>query len=193
MITGTATHRRAVLATWIALLMLPLGGCERRQVEEGLRDARQQVSDAWDKIKPDSELFRGIVVGQSTEADLLRQAGKPELVWEFGNGNRRLEYPRSPEGAHNWMVSIGADGRVMAIEQVLTADNIATIQPGMSQDDVRRILGKPSQITHFALKGEDVWSWRWWEQPTETAMFNAHFDAEGRVTTTSRSDDPKRR
>ena len=65
------------------------------------------------------------------------------------------------------MVSIGADGKVAKIEQVLTAENFARVRPGMSRDTVRRLLGKPTKVEAFALKKEEVWGYRWWEQPQE--------------------------
>ena len=68
---------------------------------------------------------------------------------------------------------------------------VEKVQDGMSKDEVRRILGKPTQISHFALKKEDVWSWRWQEEITRQAMFNAHFAGGDVVTTTSRSETPE--
>ncbi len=44
------------------------------------------------------------------------------------------------------MVTIGADGKVARIEQVLTAENFARVRPGMSQDQIRRMLGKPTKV-----------------------------------------------
>jgi len=172
--------------------ILALFGCDQRKVDEAVQKAGEKARSAWNTIKPDSELFRGIAVGQSSEADVLRQAGKPDIVWEEESGERRLEYPRGPEGGTTWMVTIGADGRVARIEQVLTAENFARIRPGMSQDSVRRMLGRPTKVEKFALKREEVWGYRWWEQPQERAFFNVHFNEQGTVTTTSRSDDPSK-
>ncbi len=90
------------------------------------------------------------------------------------------------------MVTIGADGKVARIEQVLTAENFARVRPGMNQDQIRRMLGKPTKVEKFALKKEEVWGYRWLESSQEKAFFNVHFNADGVVTTTSRSDDPAR-
>lgn len=172
--------------------LLGLFGCDQRKVDETMQKAGEKARSVWNSVKPDSELFRGIVPGQSTEADVLKQAGRPEITWEEESGARRLEYPRGPEGGTTWMVGIDPDGRVTRIEQVLTAENFARIRPGMSQDGVRRLLGKPTKVEKFALKREEVWGYRWFEQPSERAFFNVHFDERGNVTTTSRSDDPAR-
>jgi len=169
--------------------LLGLFGCDRQKVDEALKKAGDTARAAWNSVKPDSQLFKGIAVGQSTEQDVLRQAGKPEIVWEEENGARRLEYPRGPEGATTWMVTIDADGKVAGIEQVLTAENFAHVRAGMSQDQVRRMLGKPTKVEKFALKKEEVWGYKWWESSQEKAFFNVHFDQNGTVTTTSRSDE----
>ncbi|MCY1213394.1 hypothetical protein D9M72_251740 [compost metagenome] len=172
--------------------LLALFGCDQQKVDEAMKKAGDTARNTWNAIKPDSELFKGIVPGQSTEEELRRQAGKPEIVWEEADGGRRLEYPRGPEGTTTWMVTIGADGKVARIEQVLTPENFARVRAGMSKDDIRRLLGKPTKVEAFALKKEEVWGYRWMETSTDKAFFNVHFNSDGTVTTTSRSDDPSR-
>jgi hypothetical protein len=172
--------------------VLALFGCDQQKVDEAMKKAGDAARNTWNAVKPDSQLFKGIEPGQSTEEDLRRQAGKPEIVWEEDDGGRRLEYPRGPEGTTTWMVTIGADGKVSKIEQVLTADNFARVRVGMSKDQIRRLLGKPTKVEAFALKKEEVWGYRWMETSTDKAFFNVHFNADGTVTTTSRSDDPSK-
>ncbi|MDF3832494.1 hypothetical protein P3W85_05980 [Cupriavidus basilensis] len=172
--------------------VLALFGCDQQKVDEAMKKAGDTARATWNSVKPDSQLFKGIVVGESSEDDVRRQAGRPEIVWEEEGGGRRLEYPRGPEGATTWMVTIGADGTVRVIEQVLSAEHFARVRAGMSQDDIRRLLGKPTKVEAFALKQEEVWGYRWWESAQEKAFFNVHFDAGGKVTHTSRSDDPSR-
>ncbi len=72
---------------------------------------------------------------------------------------KRLEYPRGPEGVTTWMVTTAPDGTVRTIEQVLTAENFQRVRPGMSQDGIRRMLGKPTKVEAFALKQEEVWGY----------------------------------
>ena len=68
-------------------------------------------------------------------------------------------------------------------------DNFGKIRIGMTEDEVRRLLGKPGQIAVFPLKPETVWSWKWREGGvTEEGIFNVHFDQYQKVYTTSRSD-----
>lgn len=183
---------RAGVTMGIIASLLGLFGCDQQKVDEAMRKAGEAAKGAWDASKPDSLLFKDIRIGESSEADVRTSAGKPEIVWEDADGAKRLEYPRSPQGGKTWMVDVGADGRVSAIQQVLTAENFARVRPGMTKDEIRRLLGKPTQINAYRLKQEEVWGWRWWESSTETAFFNVHFNNDGIVTTTSRNDAPER-
>ena len=193
MTTATRTPRnglgRRLAIAVLSSSILGLQGCD----QQGFERAMKQLRDFWIAVKSDGELFKGVEVGASTEDDVRRQAGAPETVRETAQGGRRLEYPRGPEGATTWMVTIGAEGKVAKIEQVLTAENFARVRPGMDREAIRHLLGKPTRVHAFALKSEEVWSYRWWETRTERGIFNVHFDPSGVVATTSRSDDPSMR
>ncbi|MFX1672662.1 outer membrane protein assembly factor BamE [Paraburkholderia sp. A2WS-5] len=152
---------------------------------------QQKVADAVNAVKPDSMAFGGLKIGVSTVEDVRRQAGKPEMVWEDDDGAQRLEYPRGPNGLTTWMLDFDANGKLVAMTQALTAGNIAQVVPGMTQDEVRRLLGKPATIAKYALSHEEVWSWHWAEGGVAgDGMFNAHFSPDGLVVRTSRSDAP---
>ncbi|CAH0440378.1 outer membrane protein assembly factor BamE domain-containing protein [Ralstonia pseudosolanacearum] len=168
--------------------LLGLFGCDQQKVDQAVDRAGEAAKRAWQSAKPDNLLFKGIQAGQSTEADVRATAGQPDLIWENEDGTRQLEYPRGPEGTSTWLVTIGSDGRVRSIDQLLTADNFGRVRPGQTRDDVRRLLGKPTKVEAFRLKQEEVWGYRWMESPTDRAFFNVHFGPDGRVTTTSRSD-----
>lgn len=165
--------------------------CTKEQVDENVGKAARATEELWDKSKPDNLLFKGIVIGESTYDDVVKQAGKPDTTLELGDHSLRLEYPRAPGGTSTWVVAIDGEGHVRAIDQVLTAQNIARIHPGMLEAEVREILARPSESSKYALKNETVWSWYWQEQPTQPAYFDVHFGADGRVSSTSRRDDPK--
>jgi len=149
----------------------------------------QTLKHFIDSVKPDVLLLKGLTPGVSTLDDVRRQMGEPETERRLDDGSRRLEYPRGPQGLHTWMVDIGWNGRLVAITQALVAENFAKVHPGMSDEEVRQLLGKPGQVAVFRLKQETVWSWKWLEGGvTQEAYFNVHFGTDGRVVTTSRSD-----
>ena len=130
-------------------------------------------------------------VGESTAEDVRKFMGKPEMIWEEKDGSQTLEYVRSPEGHQTYMVSIGADGKYKGMKNILVNDEFQKIKPGMTRDDVRRVLGKPTEVVTFKLKSEEVWSWRHISEGNRSEMFNVHFDLDGKAKTTSKSMDPR--
>jgi len=130
--------------------------------------------------------------GMSTEADVRARFGEPENVWDAPGGGHTLEYNRQPEGAVNYMITIGADGKMSALRQVLTPQNFARIVPGMMMEDVRRMLGKPMRVTPYALQNQTHYDWRYRDGPnvSDTKIFSVVFDADLRVVSTASVRDP---
>jgi outer membrane protein assembly factor BamE (lipoprotein component of BamABCDE complex) len=182
--TGTEVSLKPLGVT-LLIACVALTGCDQQQSDQAV----QKLKDFFNAVKPDALLLKNMTPGVTTEAQILAQMGKPETTRTFTDGSKRFEYPRGPQGLNTYMVDIDRDGRLQAITQVLTADNFAKIRSGMSEDEVRRLLGKPGQVAVFPLKPETVWSWKWREGGvTEEGIFNVHFDRNQRVYTTSRSD-----
>ncbi|WOI45991.1 outer membrane protein assembly factor BamE [Acidovorax sp. BLS4] len=119
--------------------------------------------------------------GSSTEADVRSRFGEPERVWDEPGGARTLEYNRQPAGHQNYMITIGPDGRMSALRQVLAPHNFEQIVPGMAMDDVRRRLGKPMKAMTYERKGETAWDWRWNDGGNQPMIFTVYFDGQGRV------------
>jgi len=109
--------------------------------------------------------------GVSTEADVRDRFGAPDNVWDEPGGARTFEYNRQPAGQVNYMITIGADGHMTAVRQVLTPENFAKVLPGMRMDEVRRLLGKPAKVTPYALKNETWADWRYLEAPNQARLF----------------------
>lgn len=135
-----------------------------------------------------AELEEGI----SSEADVRMKFGEPERIWDGENGAKVFEYNRQPEGAKNYMITIGADGKMSALRQVLTPATFTRIQPGMMMEEVRKMLGKPMKITPFELKGVWHYDWRYADGPNESdrKIFTVVFDSSMRVVSTGSVDDP---
>ena len=119
---------------------------------------------------------RNLVVGQHTEQDVRRIMGKPDMIWEEESGAKKLEYPRGPMGTQTYFVFIGPDGKYLGMERALVKENFAKVKVGMTMDDVRRILGKQTEVTPYALSREEVWSWRYEGDANVIMFFNVHFD-----------------
>ena len=127
-----------------------------------------------------SELEEGV----ATEADVRARFGEPAAVYGEENGARTFEYPRQPAGQVNYMITIGADGKMSALRQVLKPANFAKVLPGLDKAQVRRLLGKPAQTQSYALKQEEVWDWRF-ADGQENKVFSATFDLNGKVVSSS--------
>ena len=135
-----------------------------------------------------SELEEGV----STEADVRERFGPPEAVWDGPDGAQIYEYNRQPAGHRNYMITIGPDGKMTALQQVLAPHHFAQIRPGMPMEEVRRRLGKPMKITTFPLKQETHYDWRYLDGPNESdsKVFTVVFDTDLRVVSTMSVRDP---
>ena len=134
-----------------------------------------------------SELEEGV----STEADVRAKFGEPEKVWDAVDGGRIFEYDRQPAGQKNYMITIGLDGKMSALRQVLTPENFARVQPGMMMEDVRKMLGKPAKVSRYALKQEVDYDWRYLQPPNTAMVFTVTFDPDFRVLRTGSVPDPE--
>lgn len=123
--------------------------------------------------------------GVSTVDDVKRYMGRPQMIWEQEDGSQVLEFVRAPAGTETYMVEIDPEGHYVGMRNVLVPENFAKVRPGMLRDDVRRLLGKPTEIERFPLRQEEVWSWRYASDYNRPEMFNAHFDLDGKVRNTS--------
>lgn len=138
----------------------------------------------------DVQKIAELEVGVTTEADVRAKWGEPAAVYTEADGSRTLEYPRQPAGQVNYMLAIGADGKLVAMRQVLKPANFAKIEPGWDKAQVRRLLGLPAKTQRYELKQEEVWDWRFADN-AENKQFSVTFDTSGRVTATATTVDPK--
>ena len=57
--------------------------------------------------------------GQATEQEVLREFGTPVTIRVQPDGLRRLEFSAQPEGSTNHVATIGTDGRLVQLRQLL--------------------------------------------------------------------------
>ncbi len=164
LISRSRTLSRGLLALLASLLLL---GCDPQAI---------------------SELEEGV----STEADVRERFGAPEAVWDGPDGAQIYEYNRQPAGHTNYMITIGADGKMAALRQVLTPQNFARVEPGMPMEEVRRMLGKPMKISPYELKRQTHYDWRYQDGPntSDARIFTVVFDSDLKVVSTGSAIDP---
>lgn len=139
----------------------------------------------------DQQRIAKLEEGVATEADVRAQFGEPEAVHAGDDGSRTLEYPRQPQGQTNYFITIGADGRLSALRQVLKPENFAQVTAGLDKVEVRRLLGRPARTQPHALLNQEVWEWHW-ADGNVPALFVVTFDGDGRVMGTMTSVDRER-
>ena len=157
------TGRRAMALALAGAAALWLSGCDPKRI---------------------SELEEGV----ATEADVRARFGEPENIWDSPAG-RVFEYNRQPQGQKNYMITIGPDGKMAALRQVLTPENFARVRPGMAMEDLRKLLGKPARRTPYPLKNETEWEWRWVQAPNSPMVFVATLNDDQRVVRSGSSPD----
>ena len=160
------TGFKALVLASASALLLALAGCDQQAIKE-------------------------LEEGVSTEADVRARFGEPEKIWDAPDGGRTFEYNRQPAGHRNYMITIGTDGKMSALRQVLTPQNFAKVQPGMVMEEVRKMLGKPARITPFERQGEVAYDWRYLESPNTHMVFTVFFDRDYRVLRTGSVVDPE--
>ena len=136
--------------------------------------------------------------GVATEADVRTRFGEPEKIWDATDmgslpqpgaaavpGARTFEYNRQPAGNVNYMITIGSDGKMSALRQVLAPQNFSKVLPGMPMETVRKMLGKPMKITPYALQQTIHYDWRYLNPPTTAMIFTVVFDRDLKVASTA--------
>jgi outer membrane protein assembly factor BamE (lipoprotein component of BamABCDE complex) len=128
--------------------------------------------------------------GVSTEQDVRRLFGAPPAVRVSG-ATKGLVYPLGPEGLYTLLLSIGADGKYVGHENLLTRANFDRIRPGLQQSEVQLLLGPPGSTQSYALKQQRAWEWRFLDGQ-EARIFVVMFDNAGVVVSTAIEEDPRR-
>lgn len=136
--------------------------------------------------------------GVATEADVRARFGEPEKIWDAADmaklpvpgvagapGSKTLEYNRQPAGNVNYMITIGADGKMSGLRQVLNAQNFAKVLPGMPMETVRKMLGKPMKTVPYALQKTIHYDWRYLNPPNVNMIFTVVFDQDLSVLSSS--------
>jgi hypothetical protein len=195
-----------IFATWFAQLPHQRqAGASRRGFVEGML-AMGLLSFTLGLVGCDAQKIKELEEGVATEADVRARFGEPEKVWEPNDltrlplpaaslellttpGSRTFEYNRQPGGNVNYMITIGPDGKMSALRQVLSPQNFGRILPGQSMEQVRKLLGKPMKITPYALQQTIHYDWRYLNPPSTNRIFTVVFSNDLRVVSTGSVDE----
>ena len=124
-------------------------------------------------------------------AEVTARLGKPDAVYPDPNGGQVLEYRGQPMGQFQHMARIGADGRLISYDQVLTSENFAKVAVNRwNKDDILRNFGRPAETSRDRVDNAEVWSYRYKEDNVWDSVMNVAFNGRGIVLRTFVSADP---
>ena len=64
---------------------------------------------------------------------------------------------------------------------VITTERLDRVQPGMTMDETRRLLGAPDERMRFALTRTEAWDYRYQDPWGYLASFSVTFGPDGRA------------
>src|SRR5438552_18119412 len=118
---------------------------------------------------------RGLAPGQSSAAEVEAVMGPAAAKRPGPDGETVLWFPRMPYGDGSYAARVGADGRLVAIEQRLTEEDIARIEIGQTTaDQVLDLVGPPYRVDQFARMQREIWTYKMQAVPVATALFVLH-------------------
>jgi outer membrane protein assembly factor BamE (lipoprotein component of BamABCDE complex) len=104
--------------------------------------------------------FGDLVARESSKDEVRARLGAPTETRAASNGEELWEYARGPEGHETHRLRIGADGKVKEVTQLVTEERLMSVVPGKTtRDDVRQLLGRPSE--QMMTRVGEAWSWRY--------------------------------
>ncbi len=75
-------------------------------------------------------------------------------------GGTRLEFAQGAFGKQTYMLDFDKSGLLVSSQQVLTELNLATIEPGLTADELRRRFGRPAWVFGVQHPRARVWNYR---------------------------------
>jgi hypothetical protein len=105
--------------------------------------------------------FDGRGLAPGTPAAEVERVMGPAADKRVHDGETWLYFPRQPYGQATYVARIDRDGRLIAIEQRLTDDNLAKIVPGKTRvDEVRERFGPPYTDMNFQRMQREILEYR---------------------------------
>jgi hypothetical protein len=124
-------------------------------------------------------------------AEARQSLGGASGEYALPGGGTRLEFRQGSFGRETYMLDFDASGRLVSSRQVLTQQIFATIQPGMTQDDVLERIGRPAFVFPVGWQQSQVWNYRFGGLDGDCVVFQVSIsNANHTVTETGPNTDP---
>jgi len=120
-----------------------------------------------------------LVPGASTEAQVRATMGAPAIEFANAEGGKDLFYPRGPMGTDTFKATVDKDGVLRALRNVLNDATFDGVKPGMTEEQVLRMIGPPGKTMPFPTSRTHAWDYRYVDTWGYYATFSVTFDARG--------------
>ena len=84
----------------------------------------------------------------------------PNGEYPLPGGGTRLEFRQGAFGKQTYMLDFDKSGLLVSSQQVLTELNLATIEPGLTADELRRRFGRPAWVFGVQHPRAHIWNYR---------------------------------
>ena len=137
---------------------------------------------------------RGLVPGQSTVADVEALMGRADDKRPAAGGETVYYYSRLPYGNATYAARIAPDGKLIALEQRLTLENMDKLKPGVTRaEEVLDLLGPPYRPMKQASTGVEIWTYPFLVPGFRVPRWClAHISPDGILREKNMIDDPTR-
>jgi hypothetical protein len=112
----------------------------------------------------------------ATQAEVESQLGRPRATFPLPGGGRQVEF-NYVRGATTYIVFFDAAGKVVEAVQALNETNFRQVRPGMTQEQVLRLIGHPFQVIPGGRRLGPIWNYAF--QNTQCQQFQVQFDPDG--------------
>jgi len=115
------------------------------------------------------------------ETQVRSVMGPPAMELSDPDGSRRLYYPRGPLGNQTYVADLQPNGALVEVRNVLTDGTFNAIRPGLTEQQVLRMIGPPREKDYFSNLGQTAWDYKYQDAWGYEAIFSVMFDKNGIV------------
>ena len=113
----------------------------------------------------------------------LQQGGLGAQVGDYPNpdGSRTLAFSYGYYSGQTYIVQVDRGGVVREVRQALVEESFQRVEPGMTREEVLRLIGPPLEAAQFTRQREASWEYRFNDAWGYRAFFYVNFDERGIV------------
>jgi hypothetical protein len=108
----------------------------------------------------------------ATQAEVEALLGRPRATFPLPDGGRQVEF-NYVRGTTTYIVFFNAAGKVVEAVAALNEANFRQVRPGMSQEQVLRLIGHPLEVSPAGRRAGQIWNYRF--QNIQCQQFQVQF------------------